>query len=81
MSDIIITTEAFELTSKVYKLSKLEKVPIIYQLEGTGPFIIDIYRKDYKVLFLPFFYKNLPIIFNKFHENQPIKFNSIINNI
>ena len=63
MFNTIMSVEAMQLTTLIYKGNNLQEVPDVYQLKDNGAFFINIARKDYRLLLLPFYYKNQPVKF------------------
>lgn len=58
MFNAIMSVEARELTALIYKGNNLKEVPAVYYIDKGGAFFVSIFRKDYKRLLLPFYYKN-----------------------
>ena len=63
MFDSCFSEEALELTTIIYKGNRIKDVPVVYQMDGGGAFFVNVSRKDYKILYLPFYYKKQPVIF------------------
>lgn len=63
MFDLIMSVESMELTTLIYKGNKINDVPVVYHIDDGGAFFVNLARKSYRVLFLPFYYKNQPVIF------------------
>ena len=63
MFDPFMSVEALELTTLIYKGNNLAEVPAVYQMEGGGALFVNITRRAYRCLLLPFYYKNQPVIF------------------
>lgn len=63
MFDPCFSKEALELTTLIYKSNNISEVPVVYQMDGSGAFFVNLSRKHYKIFYLPFYYKKQRIIF------------------
>lgn len=64
-----MSCELVRLRDEIYfRFNKLEKFPYVYvyNLEDRDTFFVNLSSKYYRVLFLPFYYKNLPVIINDY---------------